>query len=134
MKTHNWAVTGVVAGVALLASTQAFAASTSPCVRNIDIWGYSAPNDKTLILETSRHKKFKVSVMGTCWNLDFKEHVAFRSIGGSELSCLSRGDQVISHDMGMRQTCSITKIEDYTPAMQAADKAAKEAKKNHASY
>ena len=46
----------------------------------------------------------------------------------------SRGDQVLSRDNGMRQVCSITKIENYTPAMQAADKAAKAAKEGHSSY
>jgi hypothetical protein len=123
-----------VAAIALLGAAPAYA--KPPCLRNIDIYSFNAPSDRTLIVETTRHAKYKLTLMGTCWNLDFKERLAFRTIGGSQLSCLSRGDQVISRDLGMRQTCSITNIQEYTPAMQAADKAAKEAKKqkNNSSY
>jgi hypothetical protein len=124
--------TFAVAAIALLVTAPAYA--KEPCLRNIDIYSFNAPNDRTVIVETNRHDKYKLSLMGTCWNLDFKERIVFRTIGGSELSCLSRGDQVISRDLGSRQTCSITRIERYTPAMQAADKAAKEAKKNKSTY
>ena len=40
-----------VAGLAILAATPA-AAST--CIRHDDIWNWSSPNDKTLILEDYR--------------------------------------------------------------------------------
>ena len=62
--------------------------------------------------------------------MKFKERLGFKTIGGSDLSCLSKGDEVISRGLGsgFREVCVISKIEPYTAAMQAADKAAKAAK------
>ncbi|HEY1707826.1 MAG TPA: DUF6491 family protein [Rhizomicrobium sp.] len=113
---------------ALALFTTAPASAEPACLRNIDIWSFDAPNDKTVIVENTRHLKYKVSVMGTCSGLHFHNHLAFKTLANGNLACLSKGDQVISRDEGMVGICSVTNIELYTPAMQAADKAAKAAK------
>jgi len=123
-----------LAGLAFLAAVPAANAARPACIRNIDIYNFNAPNDRTLIVESIRHVKYKVSFIGTCQSLSFKEQIAFKTPGSTQLSCLSKGDQVISRDFGMRQTCTISDIQLYTPEMQAADKAAKEAKKHHSNY
>jgi hypothetical protein len=118
-----------LAGLGALALfTGAPALAEPPCLRNIDIYSFNAPNDKTVIVENTRHLKYKVSVMGTCSGLHFHNRLAFKTLSNGSLACLSRGDQVISRDEGMIGVCSVTSIEPYTPAMQAADKAAKAAK------
>jgi hypothetical protein len=126
MKLRTLALAGALAVSPTLAVGQPPPAQG--CLRNIDIWSFNALSDKTLIVENTRHQKYKLTLIGTCNGMQFKEKLAFKSIGGMQLSCLSRGDEVITHDIGMRNVCSITNIEPYTPAMDAADKAAKAAK------
>ena len=57
-------------------------------------------------------------------NLTFKERVGFKAFGGTELSCLSKGDSVLVREPGFPQRCPIVDIVPYTPQMEAADKAA----------
>lgn len=118
-----------IAGLAAFSAVPAFA--EPGCLRGIDIYNFDAKNDRTLIVENNRHLKYKLSLFGTCSSMKFKERLAFKTIGGSDLSCLSRGDEVRSRQFGsgIREVCTISKIEPYTPEMQAADKAAEAAKK-----
>jgi hypothetical protein len=127
MRTQILAALGMVAAMA--ATTPALADGPS-CLEIGQIWNWNAPDNKTLIVEDNWHNKFKLGLMAPCQNLSFKERVGFKTIGGfSQLSCLSRGDEVIVHDIGIGQTCPITSIVPYTPAMEQADKAAAAAKK-----
>ncbi len=105
-------ILSALAGVAILAATPA-AAST--CIRHNDIWNWSSINDKTLILENSRHQKWIAKLIGTCSNLNFHQTIAVKSFGGFQLSCVERGDTVITRDIGFRGRCSIISIEPYTP-------------------
>ena len=41
------------------------------------------------------------------------------------LSCVTPGDIVFFHDIGMEMRCVISKVTAYTPEMEKADKAAK---------
>src|SRR5579863_6608928 len=111
----------VALGAALILSTPAWAERT--CLAIGQIYSWDARNDKTLIVEDNFHQKFKLSLMVPCVNLKFKERVGFKSIGGTQLSCLSRGDEVFVHDPGFPQRCPIIDIVPYTPQMEQADKA-----------
>ena len=115
-------------GLVLLAAAPAYAAPS--CLQVGQIWSWNAPNDKTLIVEDNWHSKWKVSLIGPCMNLTFKERVGFKAFGGTSLSCLSKGDSVLVRDPGFPQRCPIVNIVPYTPQMEAADKAAAAAKKN----
>jgi hypothetical protein len=123
-----------VAGLSLFAATPAVA--EPGCLRGIDIYSFDAKNDRTLIVENNRHLKYRLSLFGTCTSMRFKERLAFKTIGGSDLSCLSRGDEVRTRDFGsgIREVCTISKIEPYTAEMQAADRAEKAAKEHRNSY
>jgi hypothetical protein len=101
-----------LAGVAMLAATPATAA---PCLRQYDIWNWKSINDKTLILENSRHQKWIAKLMGTCSEFNFRETIAVKSFGGTRLSCVERGDTVFTRNAGFPGRCSITSIEPYTP-------------------
>lgn len=104
--------------------------SASPaCLELGLVWNYKALNDKTLIVEDEAHRKFKLTLMGHCPNLPYKLRLGFKVFGGTELSCISKGDEVISRDLGLPYRCPITDIVPYTPAMENADKAAAAAAK-----
>src|SRR5262249_35465463 len=92
------------------------------------IWSWNAPNDKTLIVEDNWHQKFKLTLMSPCINLTFKERVGFKAFGGTQLSCLSKGDDVLVRNPGFPQRCPIADIVPYTAQMEQADKAAAAAK------
>jgi len=99
------------------------------CLRFGEIYSWNAPDNRTLIVEDNLHQKFKLSLMGYCPNVTFKERVGFRSRGAMRLTCMSPGDDVVVNNMGSgSQRCPIQSIVAYTPAMQKADEAAAAAK------
>jgi Family of unknown function (DUF6491) len=106
-------------------------AQGSTCLRYDNIYSWKALNDKTLIVEDTLHNRFKLSLMGYCPNLKFKEQLAFKSFGGTQLSCVTKGDSVYTRDFGSHvpYNCPIADVVPYTPAMQKADEAAAAAKK-----
>jgi hypothetical protein len=117
----------VLAGLAALLATPAFA--DSKCLELSQIWSWKAVDNKTLIVEDNWHQKFKVSLMAYCPNLLFKENLGFKVFGGTGLSCVSKGDQVIDRDHPAgTYRCPISDITPYTPEMEKADKAAAVAK------
>ncbi|HEX4534080.1 MAG TPA: DUF6491 family protein [Rhizomicrobium sp.] len=119
----------ILAGVALLLAPPAMAQSS--CLRIDRIYSFNAPDNRTLIVEDDLHQKFKLSLMGTCVGLTFKQGVAFKSMSPSSLACLGPADQVIVRQQGIgAQTCPINSVAPYTAAMEAADKAAAAAKKS----
>lgn len=101
------------------------------CLQIGRIWSWNAPDNRTLIVENDTHQKFKLDLMGYCPGLTFKEALAFRSIGGMYLSCITPGDVVFFHDVGMETRCVISKVSAYTPAMEKSDKEAKEKREHH---
>ncbi|HEX4293514.1 MAG TPA: DUF6491 family protein, partial [Rhizomicrobium sp.] len=79
---------------ALLLSGQAMAAGT--CLRQSEIYNWNSLNDRTVIVEDNFHQKFKLSLLSPCLNMQFKERLGFKTFGGTALSCVSRGDDVIA--------------------------------------
>jgi hypothetical protein len=109
-------------GVALLAVS---AQAQPACLQVGRIWSWKPLDKKTLIVEDQLYRKFKVSLMGYCPALPYKRTLGFKSNGGiNGLDCLRRGDDVISHDVGIPYICPIMSIAPYTPAMERADQAA----------
>ncbi len=119
-------------GLAAIISTPALAADPT-CLQIGRIYGWKVVDNKTIIVEDDLHQKFKVTLMITSPTLTFKQRLGFKSIGGSELSCLTRGDEVLVRDDAMPSHNPISSIVPYTPAMEAADKAAAAAKAQQAS-
>jgi len=115
----------IAAFAATLLCGQALAGAS--CLRQSQIYNWNALNDRTVIVENDFHQKFKLSLMTPCLNMQYHERLGFKSFGGTALSCISRGDDVISGSPIGPQRCPISKIEAYTPEMEKADKAAKQA-------
>ncbi|MGB8365621.1 MAG: DUF6491 family protein [Rhizomicrobium sp.] len=118
----------VFAAIGLAAVMATPALADSPCLRLDQIWNWKVVDDKTLIVENLSHQKFKVSLMGTCYDLAYKNNLGFKSIGGTGLSCLSGGDEVFARGIAIPNRCPIASVVLYTPEMEKADKAAAAAK------
>ena len=77
---------------------------------------------------TSARHEFKLTFAARCTGLQYHTGLQFRAFG-SGLSCLARGDKVVTHDVAGPPECIITSIVPYTAEMRAADaKAAAAAK------
>ena len=101
------------------------ARAESACLQVGRVWSWKPIDKKTLIVEDELHRKFKVGLVGYCPALPFKLTLGFKSNGGvSRLDCLRKGDDVISHDIGISYSCPIMSIVPYTPALEKADQAA----------
>ncbi|HEY2032446.1 MAG TPA: DUF6491 family protein [Rhizomicrobium sp.] len=126
MKKH---ILLAVAGLAVTAASPALAAPR--CLEYGQIYNFNALDDKTLIVEDDFHNKFKLSLMGVCPALPFKEGIGFKSFGPHmALSCVSAGDSIVTRNFGTGgQNCPIRSVEPYTAEMQKADAAAAAAKK-----
>jgi Family of unknown function (DUF6491) len=117
----------IAAIAATFLSSHAMAAGA--CLRQANIYNWNSLNDTTVIVEDDYHTKFKLTLMTPCLNMQYKEHLGFKSFGGSALSCISRGDEIIAGSQIGPQHCPISKIEVYTADMEKADKDAAAAKK-----
>jgi hypothetical protein len=120
----------VLPSAAAIAQPAPPAAAPRACLEFGEIYNWNVVDNRTLVVEDNLHRKFRVSLLGYCPNLNFKERVGFRSLGAMRLTCLSPGDSVIVNNLGAGfQRCPIKSIEAYTPAMQKAEEAAAAANK-----
>ncbi|MBN9589226.1 MAG: hypothetical protein J0G99_09480 [Alphaproteobacteria bacterium] len=116
-----------IAVVALLAGVASAAAQAPPpraqdCLRIANIYDYTpVPGNRALIVTDRARHKFKLTFMGRCTGLQYHVGLAFKSYGTGGLSCLSRGDKVITHDVAGPPECLISSVVPYTPEMEKAD-------------
>ncbi|HEY3778425.1 MAG TPA: DUF6491 family protein [Rhizomicrobium sp.] len=95
------------------------------CLQVGRIWSWKPLDRRTLVVEDELHRKFKVGLVGYCPALPFKLTLGFKANGSiNGLDCVRRGDEVISHDIGIPYTCPVMSIVPYTHAMEKADEAA----------
>jgi hypothetical protein len=122
----------VIAAAFACAALPAIAA-TPDCLRGNQIRGFQALSDRELIVTDNFRHKFKVTVLGTCNDLTFKNVVGFKSFSGFGMACVQSGDTlVVGSDPGeprLGGRCPVTKVVAYTPEMERADVAAKAAAK-----
>ncbi len=114
-------------GAVLCIADPAMAAPEQVCLRQIDMYSFDAvPGNRSLVVEDQRHRRYRINFVGICSGLQFKMGLRFKTFGNSNLTCLSRGDQVLQHDPVMRTPCIIKDIQLQTPDMDRADLAAKD--------
>ena len=102
------------------------------CLEQINMYGFDpVPGNRALIVTDIRHRRYRVSFMGPCYNLQWHLGVRFKTFGTSNLSCVSRGDQVLLRDAIGPSSCIGQSVEYQTPAMDQADAQAKAAKAAH---
>ena len=122
---------GLVVFAGFFAAQTASAQDRANCLRVGQIDGFSAikGNDKAFVVTDTLHRRFKISLMYRCGGLDYNMAVGFKTLESGRLACISRGDTVLSRDVGqVGARCPVSSVEFYTPAMEAADKAAATAK------
>jgi uncharacterized protein DUF6491 len=117
----------LIAAAATLLSVPAFAAGS--CLRQDQIYSWHPITDRALMVENDFHKKFKLTLLSPCQELQFHERLGLKTFSGSALSCISKGDEILSGTPIGPQHCVIKTVEDYTPEMEKADKDAEAAKK-----
>ena len=110
----------------MLLITPAMASRT--CLQQSLIYSWNALDDRTLIVEDRFHDKFKLALMTPCQHLQFHQNLGFKTFSNTALTCVSKGDEVISGTSIGPQHCPIKTIEPYTADMEKADKAAAAAK------
>ena len=88
------------------------------------IWSWKPLDRRTLIVEDTIHRQFKVTLYGPCPGIDFNIGAAILSHGNSALDCVRKGDVVVHRGYGLGNRCPIKSVEPYTPEMQRADEAA----------
>jgi len=121
--------TTIIAAALLMAVTAAPALAGDFCLMNRDVDGWGTRDAHTLIVNDRFARKYLVSVAGWCQDLDFSMGIGIRSLGGGS-SCVDRGDRIVMRGAGAMDRhaiCTIMKIERYTPEMEKAYRAAREA-------
>ena len=118
----------LIATTILVCAAVPAAAQTGPvCLRQIDIYSFDAvPGNRSLIVEDRRHQRYRLNFQGICTGLQYKMGLAFKSFSNSNLSCLSRGDQVIQREPIGPSHCIIRDIQRQTPQMDRADRMEKD--------
>jgi hypothetical protein len=123
--------------LALLAAATALGALAAPaaaqprpqqqCLRNNSVDSFAAiKGDQRNIIVIDRYRnRYKVGFNRICDSVDFNMALTIRSKSNFGLSCITRGDEVISRGIaGQRERCVITSVQPYTMAMERADRAA----------
>lgn len=104
----------LAAAAALSAATPARA--QAPCLRQINIWSYSAlPDGRGLIVTDRSHRRYRVNFVVACPNLKFQFGLRFKTQGVSNLACVARGDQVLLNDPVGPNVCMIKSIDALAP-------------------
>jgi len=127
MKTIAMAVLAVLAFTTAAPAQQA-------CLTVNQIWTWKPLDRKTLVVEDTVHRKFKVSLYGPCPNIEYNLGAAFISRGNTQLDCLRPGDMVVHRGYGIGNRCPIKLVQPYTPAMQKADEATAATAKAQGNY
>ena len=112
-----------IATLILLAGVlPAAAPPTQDCLRIVNIYDYTpVPGNRALIVTDKARRKFKLTFLTRCTGLQYHMGLAFKSFGTGGLSCLAKGDKVITRDVAGPPECIINSVEPYTPAMEKAD-------------
>lgn len=114
------------------AQTPAKPPARTDCLRLGQVDSFSAikGNERAFVITDKLRRRFKINLMYRCPGLDFNLAVGFKTLENGPLACISRGDTVISRDVTRAgDRCPISSVEPYTPAMEAADKAAAAARR-----
>jgi hypothetical protein len=125
MKKFTLAATALLSAAVLTAVTPAAAQPRRDCLRvnQIDSFSPIRGNERAMVVIDKFRNKYKISFNSVCQDLDFNGAIQIRTNSNFGLSCVERGDRVISRSYaGWPDRCVITGVERYTPAMERADR------------
>lgn len=136
----RYLLTGAFLTGALLSPDMAAIAQPAPppppaekaCLRPAQIYDYHpVPGNRAIIITDLARKRFRLTFMGTCHELQYHIALRFKTFGVGGLSCVGRGDQVQLHDPVNPNPCIVQSIDYQTPALDQTDAAAAAAAKQH---
>jgi hypothetical protein len=122
------------AGPAFAQSSQPYPPKPIPnepaCLRPINLYDFkTVPGNRSLIVIDQSRQRYRLNFMGVCYNLQYHLGVAFKTRGAGNLSCVSKGDEVIIRDAVTPAPCIIKDVQYQTVALDQADAAAAAAAK-----
>jgi hypothetical protein len=116
-KTPVLAAAAMLTALALTsaAAPVASAADERACLQNNRIWGWRAPDQRTLLLTDINNRRFLVKLGGGCIGLN-DAIFALQVRTTTNLGCLMRGDRVSYRAPALGEmTCFVEDVEPYTP-------------------
>ncbi|MBS0471151.1 MAG: hypothetical protein JSR60_08775 [Proteobacteria bacterium] len=108
----------LLSAVLAITASPAFA-RPGVCISHDNIRNWTAIDDKHIVIEDISHKKALLTLVGTCSGFKYTEQLVIKAPGAMGISCVDVGDQVVTHDGGMRGSCLIRSVEPYTPPAKA---------------
>jgi hypothetical protein len=114
----------LVSAALVAAATPASAQPRQNCLRANQIDSFSSIRGdlRSMVVIDKFRNKYKVSFNSVCEDIDYNGAIQIRTNSNFGLSCVQRGDMVISRSFaGWRDRCVINRVERYTPAMERAD-------------
>ena len=127
--TNYYLGAALVVSAALLTAAPAMAqndrsregARDRPCLRQGYIYDFeTVPGNRSLIVTDLARHRYRLDFMGECYDLQYQFGLRFKTFGVGSLSCVSRGDSVLTRGPGPNQ-CIIKDIRYQTPEMDRAD-------------
>lgn len=88
------------------------------CLKMVNLYSWHELGRHAVILENVGHRKFKVDYSGYCGNLKYAMSIGVKSQSPSDLSCLQRGDILLTHTANQNYRCVVEDISPYTPKAQ----------------
>jgi len=90
------------------------------CFPASNVSGFRASDDKTVYLRVGVKDVYRLDLMSACPNVDWNEHIALLSRGGSSFVCTGLDLDVISSTPIGRQRCPVQTLTKLTPEEAAA--------------
>jgi hypothetical protein len=122
----------------IFAASAATAQNTRPapppaekaCLRPAQLYDYQpVPGNRAIVVTDLGRKRYRLTFMGTCRDLQYHIGLRFKTFGAGGLSCVSRGDQILMNDPVNPNPCIVQSIDYQTPALDQTDAAAAAAAK-----
>jgi hypothetical protein len=99
-------------------------AAEKACLRPVEIYDYHpVPGNRAIIITTLARKRYRLTFMGTCRDLQYHIGLRFKTFGVGGLSCVGRGDQIQMNDPVNPNPCIVQSIDYQTPALDQTDAA-----------
>ncbi len=106
-----------LAAVLVLTAVPAMAAPS--CLRMNNLYSGNEAGNHAVVLESITHRKFKVDYSGYCGNLKYVMSIGVKSQSTSDLSCLQRGDVLLTRTNDHRFSCVVQRVRPYRPKTQS---------------
>lgn len=93
-----------------------------PCLQQGSIYDYRlVPGNQSVVVTDLARRRYRLSFMGRCYDLDYQFGLRLKTAGVSRLSCVAKGDSVLLRDTSGPGQCIVRDVQYQTPEMDRAD-------------